>query len=119
MGHLWLTDCNSLYEHLASPKSNTVQNKRLGIDLQLLRQMIWERDGDHIGEIDHAQGDYPRWIDTSVMLADPLTKVMKPDVMTKVLGTGTFNMCATPESLAIKEKNRQARQRMRSEKNSQ
>ena len=58
MGHLWLTDCDSLYEHLASPKTNTIQNKRLAIDLNLLRQMIWERDGDHIGEIDHSQGDY-------------------------------------------------------------
>ena len=39
MGHLWLTDCDSLYEHLASPKTNTIQNKRLAIDLNLLRQM--------------------------------------------------------------------------------
>ena len=45
------------------------------------------------------------------MLADPLTKVMKPDVVDFVNRTGIFNMRATPESLAIKEKNRQARQR--------
>ena len=87
----------------------------LAIDLNLMRQMIWERDGDHIGEIDHSQGDYPRWIDTSVMIADPLTKTMKPDVLVKVFSTGIFDMRATPESLAIKEKTRQARQKTRSE----
>ena len=51
------------------------------------------------------------------MLADPLTKVMKPDLMTQVFSTGIYNLRATPESLAIKEKNRQARLKMRSEKN--
>ena len=25
MGHLWLTDCDSLYEHLSSPRTNSEQ----------------------------------------------------------------------------------------------
>ncbi len=45
MGHVWMTDCDSLYEHLMSQRFNTIENKRLGIDLMALRQQIWERDG--------------------------------------------------------------------------
>ena len=81
MGHIWLTDCESLYEHLASPRLNAIENKRLAIDLMALRQQIWERDGERTFEVDHSCGDYPRWIDTSVVPADPLTKSMSSDVL--------------------------------------
>ena len=64
MGHVWMTDCDSLYEHLVSPKLNTIENKRLGIDLKALRQQIWERDGERTLVLDRTSGDYPRWIDT-------------------------------------------------------
>ena len=109
MGHIWMTDCDSLYEHLVAPRLNTIENKRLGIDLMALRQQIWERDGERTQSIDDTCGDYPRWIDTSVMLADPLTKAMKPDRMVATFQTGRFDMRPTAESLMIKEKNRQSR----------
>ena len=92
MGHVWMTDCDSLYEHLVSPKLNTIENKRLGIDLMALRQQIWERDGERTLVLDRASGDYPRWIDTSVMLADPLTKNMNPDRPIQTLTTGSFDI---------------------------
>ena len=38
MGHVWFTDCDSLYEHLVSPKMNQIENKRLRIDMMALRQ---------------------------------------------------------------------------------
>ena len=109
MGHVWLTDCDSLYEHLMSPRLNSIDNKRLAIDLMALRQQIWERDGERTLEIDHSCGDYPRWIDTSVMLADPLTKSMNSDRLVHALMTGQFDMRPTAESLMIKEKNRASR----------
>ena len=109
MGHVWMTDCDSLYEHLMSPRLNAIENKRLAIDLMALRQQIWERDGERTLEIDHSCGDYPRWIDTSVMLADPLTKAMAPDRLVQTMMTGRFDMRPTPESLMIKEKNRACR----------
>ena len=56
-------------------------------------------------------GDYPRWVDTSVMLADPLTKSMKSDQLVRTFVTGRYGMRATAESLMIKEKNRQARKK--------
>ena len=64
MGHVWMTDCDSLYEHLISQRLNAIENKRLAIDLMALRQQIWERNGERTLEVDHSCGDYPRWIDT-------------------------------------------------------
>ncbi len=111
MGHVWMTDCDSLYEHLVSQRLNAIENKRLAIDLMALRQQIWERNGERTLEVDHSCGDYPRWIDTSVMLADPLTKSMTSDSMVRVMMTGQFDMRPTAESLMIKEKNRASRKR--------
>ena len=109
MGHIWMTDCDSLYEHLMSQRLNAIENKRLAIDLMALRQQIWERDGERTLEVDHSCGDYPRWIDTSVMLSDPLTKSMTSDTLVRTMMTGIFDMRPTPESLMIKEKNRASR----------
>ena len=109
MGHVWFTDCDSLYEHLISPKSNSVDNKRLAIDLMALRQYVWERNGERTEYIEHSSGDYPRWIDTSTMIADPFTKSMDPTRLVTTLMTGQLDLRPTPESLAIKEKNRQLR----------
>ena len=64
MGHVWMTDCDSLYEHWMSQRLNAIENKRLAIDLMALRQQIWERDGERTLVVDHSCGDYPRWIDT-------------------------------------------------------
>ena len=111
MGHIWLTDCDSLYEHLVSHRLNAIENKRLAIDLMALRQQIWERDGERTLEVDHSCGDYARWIDTSVMLADPLTKAMSSEALVKTMMTGQFDMRPTAESLMIKEKNRISRQK--------
>ena len=115
MGHCWMTDCDSLYEHLMSQRLNSIENKRLAIDLMALRQQIWERQGERTLEVDCSCGDYPRWIDTSTMLADPLTKAMNCERLTRTLMTGKFDMRPTAESLMIKEKNRQARKGQRKE----
>ena len=70
-----------------------------------LRQKVWERNGERTLEVDHSSGDYPGWMDTSVMLVDPLTKAMNTDRLVQTMMTGEFDMRATPESLMIKEKN--------------
>ena len=111
MGHIWMTDCDSLFEHLMSHRLNAVENKRLGIDLMALRQQIWERNGERTLEVDCSCGDYPRWIDTSVMLADPLTKSMVSDTLAQTMMTGRFDLKPTAESLMIKERNRASRQK--------
>ena len=111
MGHVWMTDCDSLYEHLISPKMNSIDNKRLAIDLMALRQLVWERNGERTQYVDHDCGDYPRWVDTSTMIADPSTKVMNSDRLDTTLSTGLLDLQPTPESLMIKERNRQLRKK--------
>ena len=101
---------------MVSPSNKQVANKRLAIDLKSLRQQIWVRDGDRTEVVDHTSGDYPRWIDTSTMLADPLTKVMSSERLDGTMMTGLFDMRPTVESLAIKARNRQARQAKKDEK---
>ena len=111
MGHCWMTDCDSLYEHLVAPKFNQIENKRLGIDLMALRQQVWERDGERTQEVNHDCGDYPRWIDTSTMIADPLTKAMSSERLNKTMMTGKLDLVPTEESLMIKAKNRESRKK--------
>ena len=82
-----------------------MENKRLAVDLMALRQQIWERDGERTLKIDHSCGDYPRRIDISVTLADPLTKLMSADLFVETMMTGPFDMRSTAQSLMIKEKN--------------
>ena len=81
-----------------------------------LRQQIWERNGERTSEVDHSCGDYPRWIDTSVMLADPLTKSMAPDALARTMMTGRLDMRPTAEPLMIKEKNRASRKKEKTKK---
>ena len=117
MGHCWFTDCDSLYEHLMSHRTNSIDNKRLAIDLKALRQLVWERDGERTLEVDSSSGDYPRWIDTSVMLADPLTKTMDSERLDHAMMTGYMDLRPTKESMMIKERNRIWRQNARAAKN--
>ena len=95
--------------------NHQVANKRLAMDLRSLRQQIWERDGERTDVVDHTNGDYPRWIDTSTMIADPLTKVMSSERLDRTMMTGFFDMRPAAESLAIKARNRQARQAKKDE----
>ena len=40
-GHVWFTDCESLFAHLVSHNTKHVDNKRLAIDLPALKPLIW------------------------------------------------------------------------------
>ena len=111
MSHVWVTDCESLYEHLIFPRMNSVDNKGLAIDLSAPRQRVWERYGERTQTVDSARGAYARWIDTSAMIADPLTKAMFGDQMMAATGTGVLDLQPTPESLAMKARNSECRQK--------
>ena len=73
--HLWMTDCQSLHDYLNNPSAAGTEDKRLEIDLEGLREYLWEYlDGtlkDYIHEDQHGK---TRWIDASTMICDPLTK---------------------------------------------
>ena len=60
MGHVWFTDCESLFAHLVSPNTKQIDNKRLAIDLSALKQLIWDNNDDCDEEVDGSKGDYLR-----------------------------------------------------------
>ena len=60
IGHVWVTDCESLLAHLISPKTKQVDNKRLAIDVSSLKQLIWDNRDDCDEEVDESKGDYLR-----------------------------------------------------------
>ena len=74
MKHIWMTDCESLHSYLTNPAAAGTEDKRLEIDLEGLREYLWEYpDGTLKDYIHEDQHDKVRWIDTSTMIADPLT----------------------------------------------
>ena len=109
MGNVWFADCESIFSHWISPNTKQVDNKRLAIDLSPLNQLIWYNRDDCDEEVDGSKRDFPRWIDTSAMLSDCLTKTMTSGRLNETLSTGIFDMRPTEESLAIKAKNRKWR----------
>ena len=112
MRHLWLSDCESLVSHLKKPTSQRMENVRLSIDIHGLKQLLWEKaDGTILDELEPEEvaENAVRWIDTSCMVVDCLTKRMKPDVMLTLMRTGILNLEATPESQLLKLKKQKQR----------
>ena len=105
MRHLWLSDCESLVSHLKNPKNERMENVRLSIDIQGLKQLLWETsDGRNLDELqpeDMAENAV-RWIDTSCMVVDCLTKRMDPGVLLKLMATGRLDLKPTVESQMMK-----------------
>ena len=100
--HLWLTDCNSLYTYLNNPSTNGSEDKRLEIDLESLREPLWTySDGRPKDHLDEDRTDEVRWIDTSTMIVDPLTKNGGrgfEDRLVKTYTQGYFDLVPTAES---------------------
>ena len=116
--HLWLSDCESLVHHLKNPKNKRLENVRLSIDVQGLKQVLWKKaDGTDLEELLPAtlEENAVRWIDTSCMIVDCLTKKMKPDVTHRLQEDGKLSLKATGESVTEKmcrRKNRTAKTAM-------
>ena len=104
--HVWMTDCQSLHDYLRNPVSQGCEDKRLEIDLEALRDSLWfDHDGNPKDDWIEGQHDKPRWIDTSAMICDPLTKAGTDKFHSRLVGTmesGWLNLEATPESRAKK-----------------
>ena len=97
-----MTDCQSLHDYVNNPVAAGTEDKRLEIDLEGLREYIWEfPDGSIKDYITENQQDKIRWIDTSIMLCDPLTKSGSKgfaDRLIKTMQTGHMTLEATEES---------------------
>ena len=110
MRHVWFTDCKSLCDHLTSPSLGKAEDKRLSVDLMSMRRDLWthgdvELDALHLTKF----GDKVRWIDTSVMAVDCLTKVMPPDFLIAIQKTNVYDITPDPGSTAKKIKKQTAR----------
>ena len=67
--------------------------------------MLWEKaDGTNLDELlpEEAAENAVRWIDTSCMVVDCLTKKMKPDVLMRMMKSGKLSLKPTPESQLLK-----------------
>ena len=115
MRHIWMSDCESLVAHLKNPRNERLYNVRLSIDIQGLKTMLWGKsDGTPLDDLmpEATCENAVRWIDTSCMIVDCLTKRMDPSVLTRLMRTGTISLEATVESELSKlrkQKNRKAK----------
>ena len=117
--HLWLTDCESLHSYLVNPVAAGNEDSRLELDLEDLRQMLWEDEYGNPRDYLSNEEDYDkvRWIDTSTMLADPLTKNMKPDRLITFLKSGVVDLNPTDESKISKMMKQKQRKLAKENKN--
>jgi len=97
----WFTDCRSLADHLVQAGLTVVADKRLAIDLCGLRQVIWRQPGEMHGDpllTDHVPSNATTkitWTTTDRMLADPLTKSMKPKGLLDLMKGCKIDMAPT------------------------
>ena len=121
MPHLWLSDCNALVSHVLNPKDEKLENTRLSLDIAMIKQRLWtDPDGESYEDlpITTAQELYEknkplinnivRWIDTSAMVVDCMTKRMKADTMYRVMD-GVLDLTPTPESILCKSRKAKGR----------
>ena len=113
MRHVWFTDCESLHSYLINPVAAGCEDKRLEIDLEGLREYLWEdENGNPKDDIAIDIHDKPRWIDTSTMICDPLTKAGNDkfaDRLAETMMTGRFTTEPSPESQLKKLNQQKAR----------
>ena len=107
MKSVWFTDCKSCYDTLQKPIAKTI-DKRLGIELAALRQSLWRNAGTQkpefrtLEEKPKEPTDTIRWIDTTVMVGDCLTKQMKDTYLNDVITNNWWDFTQTEEAKAIK-----------------
>ena len=90
--HVMLSDCRSLVANLNTEVSSRVQDKRLQIELDAIRQSIFDGDGRRTAEVFPKGGDRVDWVATATQVADCLTKSMKPTCMLRVLDTCKYQI---------------------------
>ena len=118
MRQIWMTDCKSLESTLKNPKCNKHSDKRLSIEIASLRQDLWRKKGDDAGDpfyddyrpANDQLTDIVRWIDTDVMIADPLTKVMEPAKLVEALETNVLDI-EQPIDSVVKKRAKQLQRR--------
>ena len=91
---IMLSDCRSLVANLNAEVPPRVQDKRLQIQLDAIRQSIFDGDGRRTAAVYPKGGDRVDWVATATQVADCLTKCMKPTYMLKVRVCASTRSCA-------------------------
>ena len=106
---------------MQNPRTERLENVRLSIDIQSLKQVLWEKsDGTCLDELITAKAaeNAVKWIDTSCMICDCLTKRMNPKVLLDLMDAGQLNLVPTIESQMQKlRKQKQRRENIDAAKN--
>eukprot|EP00971_Amphidinium_carterae_P352490 6492618-Amphidinium_carterae.1 len=117
MRQVWLTDCKSVEQALTRPVMAKMADKRLAIEVASLRQNLWRIPGDPKGD-PYLEDERPSnatdlvfWIDTDVMIADPLTKAMDPSKLLEALRTNHLDLNQPHESVQKKRAKQLARRK--------
>jgi hypothetical protein len=113
---VWFCDCNSVVTALLKQQQGKTTEKRTGVSHAAMRQLLWRAKGADLGD-PHVQDEPPsnptdmiRWIDTDVMLADPLTKSMDAKTLVEALDNCYWDLTQPADSL-IKKKAKQLARR--------
>ena len=94
----WMSDCRSYIEYMSSLAPGTVSDKRLAIDMTCLRQELWRRPKEEVGDPSTGQSmpidakDQLFWMSTADMTADQLTKAMKWDAVRGLCDTNLLKL---------------------------
>ena len=121
--NVWSTDCRSCADTLERPVNKGV-DKRLGIELASLRQYLWRQRGEPAPDRrlleEHPplsqRTDVCRWVDTTVMAADCLTKMMKETFLLDIIEKNWWDSTQTQEAKAIKLRKAEGTQRRKQER---
>ena len=90
--HVMLSDCRSLVANLNTEVRSRVQDKRLQIELGVIRQSIFDGDGRHTAEVYPKGQDRVHWVATATQIADCLTETMQPTYMLKALSACQYQV---------------------------
>ena len=109
MQQIWFSDCRSVVDSLLNSGAAKPADKRLSIELASMRQSLWRSPGEAEGD-PFLQDERPkivtdniRWIDTSVMIADPLTKLMDPVKLVEAIDTNRWSIEQPINSVIVKK----------------
>ena len=96
-------------------------DKRIMLDVASMRQSLWRQPGQRIGDPHYSDEmlkgatDSVRWIDTEVMIANPLTEAMEPDKIIAALDSNFWDI-EQPIASVLKKKAKQlARKKVKAE----
>ena len=94
-----------------------ITDRRLGIEVAALRQSLWRKPGEELGVCLEDErpsrekaADVVQWIDTDIMIVDPLTKAMSSEKLYEALDNNFWDLKQPIESIEKKRlKQRQRR----------